>query len=130
MSNAIVSETPSEGNAGNPPDVAELFAWLNIEHLRYRDFQIPAEVSLFDACAIQVIMESDEKHALISRAASYAAHPTRSMKIPRIFNTNATDWGVFHFFARFSVRAVLYRLGGRITTSAPDKKHKQNHPCL
>ncbi len=36
------SQSQPERPAANPRDVAELFDWLNVEHLRYREFP-PAE---------------------------------------------------------------------------------------
>jgi hypothetical protein len=32
-----------EKRAGNPRDVADLFVSLDVEHLRYREFQLPEE---------------------------------------------------------------------------------------
>lgn len=126
MSHAIVSETPSEGSAGNPPDVAELFARLDIGHLRYRDFQVSGEVSLFDTCAIPAILQSNKNAALISRAASQLAPTTRPVPASRTFNTNATPWAVFRLLAIFSVSAILGRMGAQRTSPVPEKKHQRN----
>lgn len=82
MSHAIVSETPSEGSAGNPPDVADLFARLDIGHLRYRDFQIPGEVALRDGCDIPDVLQSDKDAALISGDASHPVYQNHSIESP------------------------------------------------
>jgi hypothetical protein len=37
----IVTDRPG----ANPRDVAELFDWLDVENLRYREFQLPDELS-------------------------------------------------------------------------------------
>lgn len=85
MSQGIVSETPLEGSAGNPPDVADLFARLDIGHLRYRDFQILGEVALLDRCDTPDVLQSDKKAALISGDASHPAHQNRSIEGPPRF---------------------------------------------
>lgn len=44
----LPEESSTFARAGNPHDVAELFQHLQVEHLQYREFPSPEELSAFD----------------------------------------------------------------------------------